>query len=555
MDLAVSDGDTLAVLLGNGDGTFQNPKSYNCGGQSGCIEAFAVGDFNGDGELDVAGAGFQGLSVFLGNGDGSFQPNILTLSSVQGQSGLSVGDFNQDGKLDVAFWNGIAIGNGDGTFQSPVFNGFSPSATLVGDFNSDGVPDVLINTQAAGGVPFLNLLFSAPQISLQPVALNFTAMEVGVTSLAQDVMVTNIGNVPLKITSVAANGDYSQTNTCGRAITAGTHCTVSVTFKPTATGRRTGSIILTDNASSALQGLTLNGSAVAPYVGLSPGSVTFGGQSIGTTSSAQMVKLSNMGNVPIVISSIATEGDFAQTNTCGTGMASGSSCTIQVTFTPTANGTRNGELTVSDSDPSSPQTITLNGSGPDFTLALHSGSSSSASVSAGESASYTLSVAGVGGFDQSVTLGCTGAPSETTCLISPSSVTAGSSPSSVSVTVSTSAPSTTAPLPWKFPPASLKIQGRICLLILSLVLAAIVWGTVSGNWPTKGRMPLSWALVGVGLLMVLALGGCGGGIAGGSPPSSNSGTPTGTYKLTVTGTTGSGSAILSHSTTLTMIVN
>jgi hypothetical protein len=267
------------------------------------------------------------------------------------------------------------------------------------------------------------------------------------------------------------------------------------------------------------------------------------------------VTLSNTGNLLLSISTISAAGDFAQTNNCGTGIAAGTSCTIRVTFTPTANGTRTGHLSVNDNAPDSPQTVALTGSGPDFTLAPHSGSSSTASVSAGQSVTYTLSLAGVGGFNQSVTLSCTGAPSEATCTVSPTSATAGSSPSSVTVTVSTTASSSVAPRSHPVAPVPPKSPGISGLLMLALVLAAMAWGIVRTNWPSRTRMPPAWVLLAAGLLLVLALAGCGSGSGGGPITPTNPGTPSGTYTLTVEGAAGSGSSALTHTVALTLTVN
>jgi hypothetical protein len=557
MDLAVADSGTVAVLLGNGDGTFQNPAFYNCGGQGCDMRNFAVGDLNGDGKLDLVASGVSGFSVFLGNGDGTFQTSILTPVSLTTDpwSQIYVGDFNGDGKLDVAFWNGVAYGNGDGTFQPPIFNGYAPVATLVADFNSDGIPDVMMVSQGPGQIPIMNELLSAPQISLDPVALKFPSVDVGGASASQDVTVTDIGNVPLKFTKVAASVGYAQTNTCGDQIAAGANCVVSVTFTPAGAGNQSGTLTLTDNLLSSPQAVALSGTGLAPTVGLAPGSVTFGGVSIGATSSPQMVTLSNTGNAPLDISSITTEGDFAQTNNCGTGLGMGASCTIAVTFTPTAVGSLTGHLNVTDSAPNSPQSISLTGSGPDFTLGPPSGSPTTASVSPGQSATFSLSLGSVGGLTQTVSFNCTGAPSEATCTVSPTSATPGSaSPNNISVSVTTTAPSSSSPRSRPPAPVIPLFPGVRGLLMLILGLAAIAWGLVLRNQLRK-RWQYKAVLIATGLLLSLSLAGCGGGGGGGGPVGpSNPGTPAGTYTLTVTGTTGSGSSLLTHTVSLTLTV-
>ncbi|PYU91478.1 MAG: hypothetical protein DMG25_14595, partial [Acidobacteria bacterium] len=165
----------------------------------------------------------------------------------------------------------------------------------------------------------------------------------------------------------ADSGDFAQTNNCNSSLAAGAQCTINVTFRPAATGTRTGTLTVTDNASGSPQTASLTGTGVAPAATLSPTSLTFASQDVGATSAPQAVTLSNPGSGPLSISSIAitgaNSGDFAQTNNCGSSVAAGAKCTINVTFRPTATGTRTGTLTVTDNASGSPQTVSLTGIG------------------------------------------------------------------------------------------------------------------------------------------------------------------------------------------------
>ena len=153
--------------------------------------------------------------------------------------------------------------------------------------------------------------------------------------------------------------------------------------------------------------LTGPGSAV-PIATLSSTTLTFSAEEIGQSSAAQTVTLNNTGNASLTISGITATGDFSQTNTCGTSVSAEAGCTISVIFEPTAVGTRTGTLSIADNAAQSPQTVALSGTGQDFTVAPPSGSTTTATVSPGQPATYTLSVEGEGGFNQAVSFTCTG---------------------------------------------------------------------------------------------------------------------------------------------------
>src|SRR5207302_208664 len=187
-----------------------------------------------------------------------------------------------------------------------------------------------------------------PAASFSPVSLTFAAQPVGTTSTAQTVALTNNGSAALSISGIAASGDYTQTNNCGTSLGVGASCTINVTFTPTVAGSRTGTLSVTDNAAGSPQSVSLVGTGIAPGAALSPASLTFAAQLVGTTSAAQTVTLTNTVTALLNIGVIATSGNYAQTNNCGTSLGAGANCAINVTFTPTATGTRAGTLSVTD---------------------------------------------------------------------------------------------------------------------------------------------------------------------------------------------------------------
>jgi photosystem II stability/assembly factor-like uncharacterized protein len=291
--------------------------------------------------------------------------------------------------------------------------------------------------------------------------------------------------------------------------------------------------------------------AVPSPVALSATSLTFGNQA-----PAQTVTLTNNGTAPLTLYSITAPNGFSQANTCGIQVASGASCTLTVSFIASTPGSYSGNITLSDDAPGEPQLIAVSGTGggsPDFALYVPAGSSS-ATVAAGQSATYTLSVIPQGGFNQAVSLACTGAPSEATCTVTPASVALnGSSSQNVTVTVTTTAASA---LPPGNPPAG---QGRWprALWIVMLGLAAIGAlrfvgaGSARPNRSAK-RSPTS-ALAAI-LLFVALWASCGGGGGSSGGGGGKPGTPVATYTLTVTGTYASGSTTLTHNLTLTLTV-
>jgi hypothetical protein len=271
-----------------------------------------------------------------------------------------------------------------------------------------------------------------------------------------------------------------------------------------------------------------------------------------------MVTLNNTGTAALLITNIATSANFGQTNNCGASVAASASCTINVTFSPTATGPLAGTLTITDNSngvAASTQIVPLSGAGQDFALATPSGYPTSTTVAPGQSATYTLSVVGLGGLNQSVAFTCAGAPSEAKCTISPNPVAAGSSATNVTVTVTTTSASVGAPRSRPLPPIPHLSPSLKGLLMLALGLAAMAWAIRRRNQPGVGRWQSTMVPLAAGLLLTLALAGCGGGGGGASMTTSNIGTPAGTYTLRVTGATGSGSSTLSHSVTLALTVS
>ncbi len=386
---------------------------------------------------------------------------------------------------------------------------------------------------------------AAPIVSLSSQSLTFGTQSVGITSAAQVLTITNTGTAALTISSVVASGNYAvTTNNCTTALQATappSNCTVSVTFTPNVGGQSIGSLTITDNAPDSPQIVLLTGTgALQASVSLSPTSLTFGGQVVGSTSAPQVITVTNTGTAPLTFGAITTTSGFGQTNTCGAPVLPKAICTISVTFTPTGLGSNTGSLTINDSAPDSPQLVPLSGGGSDFAVALSTGSTT---VVAGDPATLTISVSSVAGYNSPVALACSGAPALATCSASPSTVTPSSAGAATATLQITTTRRTSVPpggLP-RFPGSGLATRPWVWF---ALALMMLSFGISAAK---KNRREWNWAILLLTALWLASFAACGSGGAGYTNPT---GTPSGTYTLTVTGS----SAGLSHSTTFTLVV-
>ena len=292
---------------------------------------------------------------------------------------------------------------------------------------------------------------TAPAVRLSPSSLTFGSQQVGTPGGTQLTTLTNTGNGALTITAIGVSGanagDFGQTNTCPLSpstLAAGASCTISVTFTPTATGSRVASVQVTDNASDSPQSVGLSGTGIAPAVTLTPTSLSFGSQLVGTTSGSQSTTLTNTGTAPLSISSItiggANPGDFTPSHNCPLSpstLAVSASCTISATFTPSAAGGRSASVQVTDSAGNSPQSVPLSGTGtapaPAVTLNPNTGMSFGNQMVGTTSGSQSVTLTNTGNAALSITsITVAGAnpgdfsPSNN-CPLSPSTLAAGSS--------------------------------------------------------------------------------------------------------------------------------
>lgn len=373
----------FAVLLGNGDGTFAAPAYYANGIAT---HYLAVADLNGDGYPDLIAADINTNSFYmlLNAGNGTLLPAV----QYQGPEsyvyfdGIVAGDMNGDGKLDLVLQAAsncgnncfeVFLGNGDGTLQPGEAFGVVQNIGCCGggeislaDFNHDGKLDV--GTQITDQYPYLMIQMSGPAPTMSPGVLSFASQAVGSQSPSQTVTLLQPGSTNIAINSVSASGDFQTNGGCvGYALPPGnTYCGFTVTFSPSTTGVRTGQLTL--NSSGGTQYVYLTGTGTAANkVTVSPASIGFGTELLGTTSYQQTVTIANIGSQIVTFTSVAVVGanpsDFLVNDLCGSTLAVGASCSVQVSFHPTKPGARAASLNITDSAVTSPQSVTLSGTG------------------------------------------------------------------------------------------------------------------------------------------------------------------------------------------------
>jgi hypothetical protein len=520
-DLAVisQNPGTVSILLGNGDGTFQAANGATTGANP---ISFALADFNGDGKLDVAvldegtncaQSGSSNLVVFLGNGDGTLQAGLVTtLSSCS--SALAAGDFNGDGRVDLIFGDGtVFLGNGDGTFQTqPIGGRTTPIPLAVADFNLDGKLDYAAAESTASTV---TVFLGNGNGTFQP----GTSYGVGVSPNSVTVVDVNGDSVPDLVTGNYAGGSISLLlgngdGTFESSLNFGTQDITEMAVQGDFNGDGKA-----DLAAIGTNGVTiLTNDSAGPGASVSPTNLTFGNQPRGATSGSQAVTLLNSRNAVLTISGISIVGaqssDFSETNTCGASVAVGASCIVSVTFTPSALGVRMAAIRIVDNASSMLQNVPLTGT-------IASGSSNSATVSAGQTATYTLAIGG-GGFAGTATLSCTGAPKGATC----------SPPASVNVSAGTASTFT----------VSVTMTSRTLAGVRSDTSLSPGWWAIAVFGfvilPMAGRRG-RWTIRLLPLALLLLICSCGGSSSSSGPQPNPNGTPVGSYTLTVSATSGS----------------
>jgi hypothetical protein len=319
-------------------------------------------DLNGTGSQVTLSPALLQFSATLVGAGGSATTLTSTLTNASSNA-LNISSIVASGDYTQTNTCGSSVGPGS---SCAITVSFSPTSTGV------RYGAVTINDSDGSSPQVLNVSGIGKSWVIAPGNLSFGSIDMGATSSPQTITLTNKGTAALGITEVLVQDgayhnypDYSQTNTCGSSLAVGKSCKFTVTFSPAAPGSRKGSLLIFDSdpATSPISE-NLNGTGVAePVVSLTPTSLSFPTQPVGTSSASESVTLTNVGAATLTISSITASGNFSQTNNCGSSVAVNSSCTINVVFSPTQTGQLTGTLTITDNAVSSPQQVGLSGNG------------------------------------------------------------------------------------------------------------------------------------------------------------------------------------------------
>jgi hypothetical protein len=576
------DSGTVTVLLGNGDGTFKAPVTI--ASPSGFTMSIATADLNADGKPDLVVSNEENPAimanhsgvflVLLGNGDGTFTNVPAPDSGFQSSAtSIAVADFNGDGKPDLAmaseFYDAITIqlGNGDGTFTAtPASTVSSKGQTLVtADLNGDGLPDLAAGSnQPDSAFILLDSITETATVTVAKVApvgtgthlveasypgdTNYGASTSSTVALLAGTPTISVSPVTLPMGMVRSAYSQTLTATGGTgpyrySVTAGTlpqglnlGASGGLAGTPALSGTYSFTITATDsstapNTTTVAYALLIQAAPPA-VITISPSSLPNGMAGVAYSQTLS----GNGGTSPYTFS--------ADPSTFPPGITMSSSGVIS--GMPATAGNYSITVYAKDSSADGPfigsvaYSLAITAATPgSFTV---TGTPAMATVSAGQSATYTVNITPKGGFTAPVTLACSGLPAESTCAFTPKSVT----PAGGAVTTTMTITTTAGTVATNVRPGALGDFGRglcgVCLAGLTLLY-------VPRHLRGKGR----WVMV--VLAMILSAGllsGCGGSQTVSS--GTTGGTPAGTSIVTITASSGTSSAQITQTATVTLVV-
>jgi Beta-propeller repeat/HYDIN/CFA65/VesB-like, Ig-like domain len=301
----------------------------------------------------LSGRSSPAQSVTFSNvGTVNMTPSAVTLT------GANAADFS----ITVDHCTGVSLPAGQGCVVSVVFTPSlirTPESAFWVLTYSAGL--VVIRLTGTGIVEAV--------LNVSPTSINFPPTVQQASSLPQIITVSNTGNATADIRNISIGGAFTEVNNCGLSLVAGANCQFTVTFRPFSSGSF--QFLFQFNSQAGSFFVNLKGIGIsAPSATACPASLNFGNQAQGTPSQAQPVILTNSGSAPLTITGVTISGDFSESDNCGGGLGPSANCRIHVVFTPTALGSRNGQIAVYDDAAGSPQIIPLNGNGTSTSTTL-----------------------------------------------------------------------------------------------------------------------------------------------------------------------------------------
>lgn len=546
--------EKIGVALSNGDGSFQDPVFMNLPAaiSPDVPPGIAAGDLDGDGKLDLAlvyssqgttGNLPGGYCVVLGKGDGTFSPGVFTQFGATPTDVLLEHFHGSKAPLDMVIGDrgertgatpkvSMLKGNGDGTFgaATTIESGQNTSGLLSGDFNKDGHPDLVIPINYAYGPP-PNYTPNFDQDGLALYPGNGDGSFSAATTLAPGsnpyypitADVNGDGNADILYDSSYAGADDGLTVLLGHGD--GTFAAAARYPMPAQSYLAAGTF-LGDNAQSIVAGIPGAGAALVMNQGGTAVALTLDG----STLSAKVAATLDGRPVPTGTGTFLDGATVLGTSALSNGVASADASGLTV-GTHTITFQYGGDTNFQPNTVSSAITVTT-APAPDFTMSSNPGS---ITLSAGQSGMVTLSIAANAGLSGNVSFACTGLPAESACSFSPATLAASpGQTSSATLTITTTAPSSARMQP------PVRTNTAKLAAALGFLLAVPLWGR---------RRQRLWMLVAVAALGISSLAGCSGGISTQNPPP-NTGSPAGSYSVTVTAT----SMQVSHTLPLKVVI-
>ncbi len=284
---------------------------------------------------------------------------------------------------------------------SPASTSDTGLLTLESDASSS--PDLLNLSGQAGPLAVSNPTNASAlrTFTLSQGSLTFPSTQVGDTSSAQTVTLTNTGLVTLHLASLTVPPDFTLVNACPATLLAGASCTLTLTATPQSPGPHLAALQIASDSTSSLDFLSLLATSTANALAISPSALDFGGLQLGQTSTLP-VDITNTSASPVLFTSITATGDYTPTGTCppaGSPLPGGATCTVQVAFTPSQTGPRPATLSIASSASTNPLTVPLTGIGMQSQLVVTPSALAFGSIVLGGSANQTLTVTNSGSAD------------------------------------------------------------------------------------------------------------------------------------------------------------